>query len=716
MDSSKSSTLTRDTIGRKANQIVTLLHKISNGNTHVAEEILQNLERRLQKCSIKISNEQQIIDSTIVYNIEKFLTLPQLRSKGHRNAQVQQAVLAILSSVVGPTYGYYSTPYGQGANVCVDKSRSVYTIVFNWGGILYAHEKTVQTYRLSSGTLSIASLGRLISIVRQNSRLFHTCQNIRNTLEAGKENPFENIITNTNRKKRWDNFDEEMKKAVYAFCHDPDHVRPDNYCRYTYACEDASGKKCHHQRHNWMINGNLFQQYDIFMQSIYFSSLLDQLQKKNHQRNITEEYVTKKMSFRKFRSFKSNCVREETRASCVDPIEARCYDSARALQLAFRGFLSTKPRLQRIYLQEHNDIDTYDPFINDYSSDVDQQEDGSDEEDVSTTVGGTDSSAAVGQELEHITSANDLLDKFKDCTCIACLTGHGWLDIFGSMKGSRPHREMVDIVLCPQIVYPDISIEGERPFTLHKWNCAHHECQECGIDKCLPFDCPVINSEYKIKIWVWSKSTGDNECTSKTVMAIKDVFKELRDSLYAFTSHSISLQLFNRMRYMNLRFLGFNRVQICTDFSSQIDLEPIRKLSCHVNKHGSLGVFCVFFNTSELIDGEEVKYLACHEWFILGGCNDKGKQNDWVFHNAAVDYIIGHYSKTHPQLQICDVWTDNCPGQYKCRQNFFQLAKKTTKHQHLQEYNHNFAKQHGFKNKCDTISHWLKAGKERLTA
>lgn len=47
---------------------------------------------------------------------------------------------------------------------------------------------------------------------------------------------------------------------------------------------------------------------------------------------------------------------------------------------------------------------------------------------------------------------------------------------------------------------------------------------------------------------------------------------------------------------------------------------------------------------------------------------------------------------------------------YKCRQNLYQVAKKTTVHSQIEEFIHNFAKQHGFKNKSDTIGHWMKCG------
>jgi hypothetical protein len=44
---------------------------------------------------------KKLIDEEILYSIEKSLNLPQFLSKGHRNALIQQAILTILSSVVG---------------------------------------------------------------------------------------------------------------------------------------------------------------------------------------------------------------------------------------------------------------------------------------------------------------------------------------------------------------------------------------------------------------------------------------------------------------------------------------------------------------------------------------------------------------------------------------------------------------------------------------
>lgn len=63
-----------------------------------------------------------------------------------------------------------------------------------------------------------------------------------------------------------------------------------------------------------------------------------------------------------------------------------------------------------------------------------------------------------------------------------------------------------------------------------------------------------------------------------------------------------------------------------------------------------------------------------------------------------------------PHLKEWHLFTDNSPYQYKCRQNIFQVAKLTTKHENVQKYSHNFARIHGFKGKPDTAGHYIKFG------
>jgi hypothetical protein len=76
-----------------------------------------------------------------------------------------------------------------------------------------------------------------------------------------------------------------------------------------------------------------------------------------------------------------------------------------------------------------------------------------------------------------------------------------------------------------------------------------------------------------------------------------------------------------------------------------------------------------------VFDDESISYIDCHEWFVFGGCNESGKKNDWIFHNAAINYILKFYTSTMPQLQIWDVWTDNGPGQVSSEGSMFYCNK-----------------------------------------
>ena len=55
------------------------------------------------------------------------------------------------------------------------------------------------------------------------------------------------------------------------------------------------------------------------------------------------------------------------------------------------------------------------------------------------------------------------------------------------------------------------------------------------------------------------------------------------------------------------------------------------------------------------------------------------KKNDHIFHEACVTYVINFYDnerikKGRNPIPTNIIWIDNCPTQYKCRQNFRNIA------------------------------------------
>ena len=78
------------------------------------------------------------------------------------------------------------------------------------------------------------------------------------------------------------------------------------------------------------------------------------------------------------------------------------------------------------------------------------------------------------------------------------------------------------------------------------------------------------------------------------------------------------------------------------------------------------------------------------KWIFLEIQFQRAKKNDHVFHNACMTYIIKYYDKQRQHankepIPINIVWSDNCPTQYRCRQNFLQVAIASSKHTHTNQ-------------------------------
>jgi hypothetical protein len=226
------------------------------------------------------------------------------------------------------------------------------------------------------------------------------------------------------------------------------------------------------------------------------------------------------------------------------------------------------------------------------------------------------------------------------------------------------YKNLLDKSLCPKVAFESLSIPNEKIFKTYKWECGMQDCNECGINRQLPWNCPVIaESKDYVNVWVWQK-VGDQQETKKVRIPLKNVVEDLKVALIDFSKHMVGLVFLNQQRLLSLHHLNNQTMMITTDFSSQMDLVPPRKVNCHTNRHANLGVFCVYFrnelttNTSNV-----VKYIECHEWYALGGCEEVGKQNDWIFHNSVLDYILSYYNVNFPHLKDIILWSDNCPGQ-----------------------------------------------------
>ena len=125
---------------------------------------------------------------------------------------------------------------------------------------------------------------------------------------------------------------------------------------------------------------------------------------------------------------------------------------------------------------------------------------------------------------------------------------------------------------------------------------------------------------------------------------------------------------------------------IMTDFGATLDLYAAEKDNSSVNNHAVVCIFFVLSNwrkvnyvRTDTSEWDEMITNECDKWIVFGDTMAKGKKNDHVFHNACIAHLISYYDKEREEqgkgeIAANIVWTDGCPTQYKCRQNFVHVA------------------------------------------
>lgn len=698
--------LKKETLSRDAKKLLVSLNAICFQDVERGSEVLKIARERLLSIS-KVQKEPQIPKELItagqvLNNIRQFLHREQflLGSGGRRDDTTQHVLSGIWCAMSTPSFHNVSTEYGTGKAIGFDEKTNMCKIDLGWGylfsPVTVDEACIIQPLKLKNVEgPSSHELTQLMGMT--NFRAAKRGEELRNKIELGK-NVFKEVKY---QQRRQDNVREELEYAVYKFCHDPQFVRPDNYCKQHYSCRNLDGSWCKHQRHNWYHAGSIDMQHELFVESEHYAFFSKTLCEKFPLRFKSAEDTISKASLQSFKSCvrkQANCVKEETRASCVDPIEAKAYDLARSLQIYFNmQYNSTKRFLreednyyegnyQMSFLCGDANNDDYESSIEDddeeersfttasttagignISSSSEEEQEEQQEEGCSDNTTSYDCQTLSNEDCDHLS----LSEKFHRCRCADCLSGkETWFELLGPSRHGRPHRMLLDTMLCPRVVHHDLSLEHEKPIKLHKWKCGKLLCNECGIDR-LPWNCSVIkNLNQKISVWIWEKDDDGHskESTKKVRLPLNQIVLALKDALVDLSKHVIQLELINRQRYLNVMKMPFDKAVICTDFSAQMDLVPVRKTSCHTNKHASLGVFCIYMKRQLNVNGKDIIFIDCHDWFVFGSCDEKGKKNDWIFHNAALKYIVAYYREHFPSVSSIDLWTDNCPGQVRSRQ------------------------------------------------
>ena len=277
------------------------------------------------------------------------------------------------------------------------------------------------------------------------------------------------------------------------------------------------------------------QQYVYYTQSKHFKDLHEKVNREKPGIFTCEAKTLKKANWKKFQKFHSNCVNKETRASCVDPIDARCHDLCKALMHYCQKHARDPNFLEANIDEEFNVDETPYFFPSRYGSEDDND----------------DNSESAEETLSFSGGDLNLPEKLRRCDCRMCSTGTTWLDILGGYIESKPHHFLMKYCLCQKIEHPDLQLSSDKnPCKLHTWKCGMGTCDECSIESKLPWDCPVFKfNTDKVHVWVWEKNGVDSgERTKKVTKRISDLLTELRDAIEAYIPHKVHADYLTRQR------------------------------------------------------------------------------------------------------------------------------------------------------------------------
>jgi hypothetical protein len=286
--------------------------------------------------------------------------------------------------------------------------------------------------------------------------------------------------------------------------------------------------------------------------------------------------------------------------------------------------------------------------------------------------------------------------------------------------------KVLDIALCPKIEHHEFRLDKDAStFKLRGLKRSFGLCNLCSIDN-LPFECPVVLSECTEQqdCWSWECDEDDKNkrYPKKVKMQIKDIVKKLRTELKDEAAHDYHLRFQKGMMKIDQETFGEDELLMFTDFAAGIKHTPPKSECCSYEKQSVLDVYVVLTGAkvTEIVNDngqlENVRYVECDYWFGFTGTDKDGKKNDWVTHKIMVETIVSFYLKKGKRFNMLRLWSDNCPNQYKCWQNFFQLAQLSWQH-NFESVEHCFACIYGFKGIWDglgkivkrIISNWEKA-------
>ena len=434
-----------------------------------------------------------------------------------------------------------------------------------------------------------------------------------------------------------------MRDSIYDFCHSEESSTIDSNSR---KIIEVNGER--HVGRVWLVP-TVREQYKLFMQSDVMRTY----------QNMYTKYVTPSQSF--FYHHRCKCVSRPVMQSCVDLRTSSLWHYMQALAKYVR--------------------------VN----------------------------ASVREEIKNSSEQHDWL---------AYLTGR--VDTF------------VDSTCCKRESHPHLKVgagSSDRTPKLLKWACVNNTCLDCGVEKKQGIKrCKILSessTEIKVMQWILAERQGVNKSTGRkntqlelgvSTLTVKEVVKKLIAQLNIVREHQAQYEWRNQMflRDRSMSKSDTHRV-LFTDFGATLDLMAAEKDNSSVNNHA---VICIFFVCSNWrlakfknqVEGSEDVFDEtivndCDRWIFFGDTQSKGKKNDHIFHNACTTHIIKFYDSERVQIgkdkiPFNVIWTDNCPTQYKCRQNFWKVASSGKHNESV--IVHKFAQKYRFKGSWDATGKIVK--------
>ena len=219
---------------------------------------------------------------------------------------------------------------------------------------------------------------------------------------------------------------------------------------------------------------------------------------------------------------------------------------------------------------------------------------------------------------------------------------------------------------------------------LYPQRCCFGECSVCKNFRESPanvLQCPNLwRSDVEASWLAYEKVIHENKRESKELRKVSGTASDLKAAIVkhlpVYMKHHWRYRWLNCVAEYDRNNLQPDEVYIQVDFSSQIRLESLHKLNSEYCGVANQECWVVLHSPHIVKPTNDEEYMSneCDYIRSITPATGLQKDQDWFTHDMTLQYILQHYIDKYPHVTHFKIWSDQCPGQYKCRQNFGFLA------------------------------------------